>query len=131
MASKSRKARTGGSKAKQLKKTYPVPREMGASSVCEPLSQVLVRAFAPGTEPETVSCTSDADFLVHYVSNGSNNSFSITVKSTGFSTGVNPSVTSFTIGAGANDVITFIFQPGATGFITLQTKCTANASVTG
>jgi hypothetical protein len=131
MANKSRrKARTSGSKAK-LKKAYPSPVKIGGSSVCEPLSQVLVRAFAPGTEPETVTCTSDADFLVHYVSNGSNNSFSINVKSTGFSTGVNPSVTSFTIGGNANDVITFIFQPGAAGFITLQTKYSANASVIG
>jgi hypothetical protein len=98
---------------------------------CEPFSKILVHAFAPGTLPETVTCTSNADFLVYCVTNGGNSGFSINVKSTGFTTGVNPNVTGFAVGASANDVITFIFQPGAAGFLTLQTQCSAKASITG
>jgi hypothetical protein len=31
----------------------------------------------------------------------------------------------------ASDVITFIFSPGVTGFLTLQTECGAKASISG
>jgi hypothetical protein len=107
------------------------PRPRRKPETCEPFSKVIVSAFAPGTLQETVKCTSDADFLVYCVTNGGGAGFSINVKSTGFGTGVDPSVTAFTIGASAGDVITFIFQPGAAGFLTLQTQCDAKASISG
>jgi hypothetical protein len=37
----------------------------------------------------------------------------------------------FIVGGPANDVITFIFTPGVTGFLTLQTECGTKASISG
>jgi len=96
---------------------------------CKPLSKILVSAFAPGTLPETVTCTSNANFIVYGTTNGASFGYSISVKSTGAGMGTNSPT--FVVGAGAGDTITFIFQPGMTGFLTLQTECGAKASVEG
>jgi len=49
------------------------------------------------------------------------------LKSTGSGIGTQSPV--FIVGGVANDVITFIMQPGTTSFITLQTRCGATASI--
>lgn len=54
----------------------------GNQRTCKPLSKILVKAVAPGTTQETVNCTSDADFLLHGITNGGGD-YSIGVKSTG------------------------------------------------
>ena len=100
---------------------------------CKPFSQILVRAFAPGTLPETVNCTCNADFIVYGTTNAPSNTsgwgYVISVKSPGF--GMGSESPTFVVGAGAGDTITFEFQPGVTGFLTLQTECDAKASVQG
>ena len=97
---------------------------------CEPLSRILVHAFAPGSKVQRVACTSNADFLVHCSTNfpgGPSFGYSVGVKSTGFTSGTGAPV--YIVGAKANDVITFNMPPGLTGFITLQTECSAKASI--
>jgi hypothetical protein len=102
---------------------------------CEPLSQILVYALAPGTQPAGVECTSTADFLVYCSTNyfgpgGAPPSwgYAVGVKSTGATLGSASPV--FTVGGVSNDVITITMEPGTTGFITLQTRCDAKASIT-
>jgi hypothetical protein len=102
--------------------------------LCEPLSQILVSGFAPGSKPEILKFTSDADFLVHLCTNWSPPGaappgwgYSVAVKSTGFTTGT--AAPSFTVGAPANDEITINVLPGVTGFVTLQTTCRAKARI--
>jgi hypothetical protein len=99
---------------------------------CQPFSQIVVSAFAPGTEAETVECTSNKAFLVYCSTNFPPSGvagYSVSVKSTGFGSGtVAPT---YIVGAQANDVITFSFTPGMTGFLTLQTECDAKASISG
>ena len=102
---------------------------------CEPFSQILVRALAPGTQPAGVLCTSSADFLVYCSTNyfgpgGAPPSwgYGVEVKSTGAGLGSASPV--FTVGGVPNDVITITMEPGTTGFITLQTRCDAKASIT-
>ena len=92
---------------------------------CKPFSKVLVEAIVPGTNPIAVACTSEAAFLLHVVTNGQD--FGIGVKSTG--AGFGSSASSFTIGAGANDTVTFDLPPGIAVFITLQTECGAKAGI--
>ena len=100
---------------------------------CEPLSQILVRAVAPGTQPSTVLCKSDADFLVYLSTNFSSTGappdwgYSVAVKSTGAGGGSASPV--YIVGGGPNDEVTFVILPGVTGFVTLQTQCTAKASI--
>jgi len=89
--------------------------------------KILVRGVAPGSKPETITCTSKADFLVYLATNGVGG-YSVNVKSTGF--GMGTESPTFTVGGTADDVVTFIFQSGTTGFITLQTEKTAIASIT-
>lgn len=88
--------------------------------------KILVKGAAPGSTPETITCTSSADFLIHVATNGIG-SYSINVKSTRL--GIGTGSPTFTVGGIANDVVTFIFLPGTTGFITLQTENTATASI--
>ena len=40
-----------------------------------------------------------------------------------------PMAPTYIVGGPDNDVITFIFTPGVTGFLTLQTECDAKASI--
>jgi hypothetical protein len=101
---------------------------------CQPFSQILVSAFAPGTKPETVTCTSNKAFLVYCSTNFSPSlppdwGYSVNVKSTGFTTGTLTPI--YIVGTKANDVITFNFSPGVTGLLTLQTECGAKASISG
>ena len=112
-----------------------MPKKMPKHDKCKPFSKILVKAFAPGKLPETVTCTCDADFIVYGTTNAGvlTNTpgwgYSISVKSTGTSLGsISPT---FIVGASAGDTITFIFEPGVTGFLTLQTECGAKASVQG
>jgi hypothetical protein len=58
---------------------------------------------------------------------GSWTGYFVEVKSTGSSIGSVSPV--FIVGGVANDVITITMQPGTTGFITLQTRCGATASI--
>lgn len=101
---------------------------------CEPFSQILVYALAPGTQPEGIKCTSSAAFLVYCSTNyfGPGGEppwgYSVAVKSTGAGLGSTSPV--FTVGGVADDVVTITFQPGTTGFITLQTSREAIASIT-
>src|SRR5262245_66207050 len=65
-----------------------VPRRPKPDRDCEPFSQIVVHAFAPGTQPETVKCTSDRPFLVYCSTNFSLKpppgwGYSVSVKSTG------------------------------------------------
>jgi len=55
--------------------------------------------------------------------------YSVNVKSTGSAGG--SLAPTYIVGGPANDVITFIFSPGVTGFLTLETECGAKASITG
>jgi hypothetical protein len=101
---------------------------------CQPFSKILVSAFAPGKEPETVKCTSNKAFLVYCSTNFSLKpppgwGYSVSVKSTGAGSG--SLAPTYTVGGPANDVITFTFSPGVTGFLTLQTECGATASISG
>ncbi len=112
-----------------------MPKKTPKRAKCKPFSKILVRAFAPGNLPETVTCTCDADFMVYGTTNAgvlANTpgwGYSISVKSTGAGIGsVSPT---FIVGASAGDTITFVFNPGVTGFLTLQTECGAKASVKG
>jgi hypothetical protein len=111
----------------------PTRRE-GTNYKCEPLSQILVDAFAPGTKPADWVCTSDAPFLVYCSTNFSNVGappdwgYSVSVKSTGASNGTGAPL--YIVGGGPNEVVTFRMLPGTTGFITLQTACGAKASIT-
>jgi hypothetical protein len=108
--------------------------ELKRARECEPLSQILVRAFAPGTRPSTYRCKSDADFLVYLSTNFSGGGapsgwgYSVWVKSTGFAHGSASPV--YIVGGGADEQIEFIIASGVTGFITLQTQCKAKASIT-
>ena len=101
---------------------------------CQPFSKILVSAFAPGKEPETVTCTSNKAFLVYCSTNFSPKlppgwGYSVSVKSTGAGNG--SLAPGYIVGGLANDVITFIFSPGVTGFLTMQTECGAKASIRG
>jgi hypothetical protein len=98
------------------------------------MSQIIVYALAPGTKPAGVHCTSNADFLVYCSTNyfgpgGAPPSWGyvVAVKSTGAGLGSASPV--FTVGGVANDVITITMEPGTSGFITLQTRCDAKASI--
>jgi hypothetical protein len=101
---------------------------------CQPFSKIVVSAFAPGTQPETVNCTSNRPFLVYCSTNFSPTlppgwGYFVGVKSTGATVG--SLAPTYIVGGPANDVITFIFSPGVTGFLTLQTECGAEASISG
>ena len=104
------------------------------SQECEPLSKILVAAFAPGTQPVDYVCTSDSAFLIYCSTNFSNSGsppgwgYSVSVKSTGFTSGTAAPL--YIVGGGAKEVVTFRMLPGSAGFITLQTRCGANASIT-
>lgn len=111
------------------------PRSPRKHQSCEPFSQILVYALAPGLKPAGVKCTSSAAFLVYCSTNyfGPGGApavwgYSVAVKSTGAGLGSASPV--FTVGGVANDVVTIIFEPGTTGFITLQTSCDAKATIT-
>ena len=111
-----------------------VPKRAQAAGNCQPFSQILVSAFAPGRDPETVTCTSNRAFLVYCSTNFSLKpppgwGYSVNVKSTGSAGG--SLAPTYIVGGPANDVITFIFSPGVTGFLTLQTECGAKASISG
>jgi len=111
-----------------------VPRRPKPARNCQPFSQIVVQAFTPGTQPETVKCTSNRAFLVYCSTNFSLTpppgwGYSVNVKSTGF--GAGSLAPTYTVGGPANDVITFIFSPGVTGFLTLQTECGAKATISG
>jgi hypothetical protein len=111
-----------------------VPKQPQPVRNCQPFSQIVVSAFAPGTQPETVKCTSNRPFLVYCSTNFSLSppagwGYSVSVKGTGFAGG--SLAPTYIVGGPANDVITFIFSPGVTGFLTLQTECGAKASITG
>jgi|SRR5215471_8387428 len=93
---------------------------------CEPFSQILVASFAPGSRTEYIKCTSNSAFLVHCLTNGQG--YSVNVKSTG--SGGGGAAPFFTIGGVAGDAITIIVTSGAAGFLTLQTMCSAKASIT-
>ena len=104
------------------------------SSVIFQMFLSMVSAFAPGTQPETVKCTSNRAFLVYCSTNFSPTpppgwGYSVNVKSTG--SGGGSLAPTYIVGGPANDVITFIFSPGVTGFLTLQTECGAKASISG
>ena len=99
--------------------------------ICEPLSQILVSSFDPG-QAQDVVCTSTQSFLVYYTSTnfGTDPWYMVGVKSAlgdGNTTGSNSPV--FIVGGVPDDVITFRLRPGATRFITLQTTCSATASI--
>jgi hypothetical protein len=111
------------------------PRTRPKPHACEPFSRILVHALAPGTRPAGVACTSDRDFLVYCSTNffGTGGAppswgYAVDVKSTGSALGTASPV--FTVGGIANDVVTITMQPGTTGFVTLQTRCDAKASIT-
>jgi hypothetical protein len=109
------------------------PRGRRKPHACEALSQILVYALAPGTQPAAVRCTSTRDFLVYCSTNylgtgGGPWGYAVEVKSTGSAFGSASPV--YIVGGVADDVITITMQPGTTGFITLQTKCDAAASIT-
>src|SRR5215831_12614134 len=81
---------------------------------CEPFSQIVVFAFAPGTQPQTVKCTSNRAFLVYCSTNFSLTpppgwGYSVNVKSTG--AGGGSLAPTYIVGGPANDIITFIFSP--------------------
>ena len=97
---------------------------------CEPFSKVLVSAFAPGTRPARVNCTSSTDFLVYCSTNNPSGGpgYAVSVKSTGAGIGTGSPV--FIVGGVPNDIITITMEPGTTSFITLQTMCNAKASIT-
>jgi hypothetical protein len=110
------------------------PKPLQAAPTCQPFSKILVSAFAPGTEPETVTCTSNKAFLVYCSTNFTSrrtegSGYFVNVKSTG--AGVGSLAPTYIVGGPANDVITFNFSPGLTGFLTLQTECGARASISG
>ena len=102
-------------------------RRVARIDKCKPFSKILVKAFAPGTLPEIVNCTSSAAFIVYGTTNGPGAGYSISVKSTGFTFGTGSPT--FVVGATARDTITFQFLPGVTGVLTLQTECGARASM--
>jgi hypothetical protein len=111
-----------------------VPRRPKRDRDCEPFSQIVVHAFAPGTESETVKCTSNRPFLVYCSTNFSLKpppgwGYFVNVKSTG--SGAGTEAPTYIVGGPANDVITFTFTPGVTGFLTLQTECGAKATISG
>jgi hypothetical protein len=100
---------------------------------CQPFSKIVVSSFAPGTQPETINCSSNRAFLVYCSTNFFPTpppgwGYSVGVKSTGTAGG--SLAPTYIVGGPANDVITFIFSPGVTGFLTLQTECGAEASIT-
>ncbi len=120
--------------ARKRAKSSQAPRRRKQHN-CEALSQILVFALAPGTQPAGAKCTSNADFMVHCSTNYFNPGgappfwgYAVGVKSTGASLGSASPV--FTVGGVSNDVITITMEPGTTGFITLQTRCNAKASIT-
>ena len=123
--------------AKQSKTTGSTPRVRKRAKPdldCEPFSKILVHAFAPGTQSETVKCTSNRPFLVYCSTNFSLKpppgwGYFVNVKSTGFGGG--SEAPTYIVGGPANDVITFTFTPGVTGFLTLQTECGAKATISG
>src|SRR6516165_12739850 len=80
-----------------------------------------------GTLQAIANCTSNQDFLVYCTTNGAAPGYAVQVKSTGSGIGTQSPV--FIVGGVANDVITFIMQPGTTSFITLQTSCGTTASI--
>jgi hypothetical protein len=98
--------------------------------ICEPLSQILVSSFDPGQAIDVI-CTSTQSFLVYYCSTnfGGDPGYMVGVNSAapGGTTGSNSPV--FIVGGVPDDVITFRLRPGATRFITLQTTCSATASI--
>jgi len=98
--------------------------------VCEPLSQILVSNFDPSQVIDVI-CTSTQSFLVYYCSTnfGAEGGCMVSVKSAlGGGTGCNLPV--FIVGGVPDDVITFRLWPRATTvFITLQTTCSAKASI--
>jgi hypothetical protein len=111
-----------------------VPKRRPPARNCEPFSEILVHAFAPGLQPEYVTCTSNRAFLVYcstnfYVAPPPGWGYFVTVKSTGF--GAGSQAPTYIVGGPAGDVITFNFLPGVTGFLTLQTECGAKASISG
>ena len=111
-----------------------VPKRSQPVSNCQPFSQIVESAFAPGTQPEIVKCTSNRAFLVYCSTNFSPKpppgwGYSVSVKSTGAGGGSLAPI--YIVGGPANDVITFIFGPGVTGFLILQTECGAKASISG
>jgi hypothetical protein len=82
---------------------------------CEPFSQILVSAFAPGTQPETVTCASNRPFLVYCSTNFGPTlpagwGYFVNVQSTGAGNG--SQAPTYIVGGPANDVITFTFSPG-------------------
>jgi hypothetical protein len=109
-------------------------RAPDASTTCEPMSQILVHALAPGTKQASVKCRSTAGFLVYCSTNFSPTGlppgwgYAVDVHSTG--SGFGSEAPTFVVGGVANDVVTIIMQPGTTAFITLQTQCGAKASIT-
>lgn len=103
-------------------------------TVCEPMSQILVQALAPGTEQAAIKCQSTADFLVfcstNYFEPGDappSWGYAVEVQSTG--AGIGTAAPMFVVGGVANDVVTITMQPGTTAFVTLQTRCDAKASI--
>jgi len=82
-----------------------------------------------------VKCTSDADFMVYCSTNFPAGSaaapagwgYAVNVKSTG--AGIGTASPIFIVGGVPHDEITIIMQPGTTSFITLRTKCGADASI--
>lgn len=110
------------------------PKRPSGARNCQPFSQIVVSAFAPGTQPETVKCTSSRPFLVYCSTNFSPApppgwGYSVNVKSTG--SGGGSLAPTYIVGGPANDVITFILSQGVTGFLTLQTECGAKGSISG
>src|SRR6516225_5037129 len=97
------------------KKRAARPRRRGMAPACEPLSQILVSSLSPGTLQAIANCTSNQDFLVYCTTNGAAPGYAVQVKSIG--TGIGTQSPVFIVGGVANDVITFIMQPGTTSFI--------------
>jgi hypothetical protein len=102
--------------------------------ICEPLSQILVSNFdlRGGGPAIDVVCTSTQSFLVYYCSTnfgGDQAWYMVSVNSAmgGGGTGSNSPV--FIVGGVPDDVITFRIHQGATCFFTLQTTCSAKASI--
>ena len=111
-----------------------VTKESKTARNCQPLSEMLVSAFAPGTQPQTFKCTSNRPFLVYCSTKFSLTpppgwGYFVSVKSTG--AGGGSGAPAYIVGGPANDEITFVFLPGVTGFLTLQTECGAKASISG
>src|ERR1700691_4849367 len=109
-----------------------VPIRPHSAPICQPFSQIVVSVFAPGTESETVTCTSKRAFLLYCSTNFSPKppsgwGHSVNVKSTG--AGGGSMAPTYIVGGPGDEVVTFILSPGVTGFLTLQTECGAKASI--